>query len=318
MQRFRNILVVADGQSAYEHAFERVRWLAAANEAHVTLIDVVATPPGQIARLVAALPGRSAGAVEEQVDEVRRARLDGLAAPLREAGLSVDTVLAHGTPFIEIIRQVLRAGHDLVLKGAQRMPSRPFLQGADMHLMRKCPCPVWVLNSAAEPMAGRILAAVDPDPADPARHRLARTVMELATSLARRDGARLDVLHAWNFDDEATLRHPMAKVPAAEVDAMVAAEERQSAERLAALTADFAGFDDIMRVLHLRGVPDDVIPEHVAAEGIDTVVMGTLARTGVAGLFIGNTAETILNRVSCSVLTVKAEGFVSPVTADDA
>jgi hypothetical protein len=41
--------------------------------------------------------------------------------------------------------------------------------------------------------------------------------------------------------------------------------------------------------------------------------MGTLARTGIAGLFIGNTAEAVLHQVNCSVLTVKPEGFVTPV-----
>jgi len=48
------------------------------------------------------------------------------------------------------------------------------------------------------------------------------------------------------------------------------------------------------------------------------LVMGTLARTGITGLFIGNTAETILNHITCSVLTVKAKGFVSPVELEGA
>ena len=41
--------------------------------------------------------------------------------------------------------------------------------------------------------------------------------------------------------------------------------------------------------------------------------MGTLARTGIEGYLIGNTAETVLQRVECSVLTTKPDGFVSPV-----
>jgi universal stress protein E len=44
--------------------------------------------------------------------------------------------------------------------------------------------------------------------------------------------------------------------------------------------------------------------------------MGTLARSGLDGYFIGNTAETVLQHVACSVLTVKPDGFVSPVTLD--
>jgi nucleotide-binding universal stress UspA family protein len=49
---------------------------------------------------------------------------------------------------------------------------------------------------------------------------------------------------------------------------------------------------------------------------VDVIVMGTVCRTGVAGFFIGNTAEKILNQVECSVLTVKPEGFESPITLD--
>jgi nucleotide-binding universal stress UspA family protein len=45
--------------------------------------------------------------------------------------------------------------------------------------------------------------------------------------------------------------------------------------------------------------------------------MGTVCHTGVAGLIIGNTAEKVLNKVDCSVLTVKPEGFVTPVTLED-
>jgi len=86
---------------------------------------------------------------------------------------------------------------------------------------------------------------------------------------------------------------------------------------LDALVSEFAEFDDLMRVLHIKGIAEDVIAEHVEAEGIDTVVMGSVGRTGVAGLFIGNTAETVLSRVKCSVLTVKPADFTSPVTSDD-
>ena len=40
------------------------------------------------------------------------------------------------------------------------------------------------------------------------------------------------------------------------------------------------------------------------------------AAVGIAGLFIGNTAETVLSGVRCSVLAIKPRGFVSPVTVD--
>jgi nucleotide-binding universal stress UspA family protein len=52
-------------------------------------------------------------------------------------------------------------------------------------------------------------------------------------------------------------------------------------------------------------------------QDIDLLVMGTVCRTGISGFLIGNTAEEVLNQIDCSVLTVKPEGFVTPVTQKD-
>jgi nucleotide-binding universal stress UspA family protein len=41
--------------------------------------------------------------------------------------------------------------------------------------------------------------------------------------------------------------------------------------------------------------------------------MGTVARTGVRGFIMGNTAETVLEQIDCSVLAIKPQGFVTPV-----
>ena len=56
-----------------------------------------------------------------------------------------------------------------------------------------------------------------------------------------------------------------------------------------------------------------VIPEFVVGHGTELVVMGTVARGGIAGLLIGNTAERVLRKLPCSVLAVKPDDFVSPV-----
>ncbi len=46
------------------------------------------------------------------------------------------------------------------------------------------------------------------------------------------------------------------------------------------------------------------------------IVVGAVARTGIAGFFMGNTAESILTQLDCSVLIVKPSGFFSPVTLE--
>ena len=48
----------------------------------------------------------------------------------------------------------------------------------------------------------------------------------------------------------------------------------------------------------------------------DLLVMGTVSRWGIARRLLGNTAERVLERVDCSLLTVKPEEFVSPVEVE--
>ena len=71
---------------------------------------------------------------------------------------------------------------------------------------------------------------------------------------------------------------------------------------------------DIGRPSTVGGEPETVILEFVVSGGIDLVVMWmTVARGGISGLLIGNTAERVLGKLPCSVLAVKPDGFVSPV-----
>ncbi len=67
--------------------------------------------------------------------------------------------------------------------------------------------------------------------------------------------------------------------------------------------------------IHLaKGVPGQTVLQLVDEIAPTTLVMGTIARTGLSGMIIGNTAEQVLGRITTSVIAVKPEGFQSPVT----
>ena len=66
----------------------------------------------------------------------------------------------------------------------------------------------------------------------------------------------------------------------------------------------------------LEGKAGILLPELAKKKQIDLIVMGTVCRIGLAGIFIGNTAEKVLQQVDCSVLTVKPDGFATPVMLD--
>lgn len=76
--------------------------------------------------------------------------------------------------------------------------------------------------------------------------------------------------------------------------------------------------DFLMPRLHLTKGPAKMVIAPLAAKlRAHLIVMGTLvARTGISGVFIGNTAETILDQLTCSVLAIKPHGFETPVSVD--
>jgi nucleotide-binding universal stress UspA family protein len=171
---------------------------------------------------------------------------------------------------------------------------------------------VWVVKPIQPERHTRILAAVDPTPIDEEQYTVSIKIMDLATSLARRDQCELVVVHSWTFPAEHSLRSGYL-VASNELDRWVRRARDRQRRRLTELLAPYDLQDLQSQVYMLKGEPGHLIPKLVAKMEIGLIVMGTVRRTGVAGLLIGTTAERILRQVDCSVLTVKPEGFVTPV-----
>jgi len=305
MQRFKRVLLIADEEGLKSQILKRAGLLAAQNGAKLTALQVIDGAPQGFSELGQAL----------------QQNLETLVAPLIDQGADVTCKIRFGTPFLEIIREAMENGHDLVLKTASGAHEgyRRLFASVDMHLMRKCPCPVWIMKPGQRYQFERILAAVDPDPSDRERDVLCRIVMDLGTSLAEIDGADLQVLHAWRLKNETSMRgSAMAKIPKAAIDAMVDKQELDSRHRFESLLRDYAGRIAPDHAHAIKGEPPRVIAKFAEDRGSDVIVMGTIARTGIPGLIVGNTAESVLNEVSCSVLAVKPPGFVSPVTLENA
>jgi universal stress protein E len=310
MRRFKNILLVADCASGHSPAFERAADLARRNEAFLTVIHVFDALPRDLQILASALPLDDL--LDVAIDD-RRKQLEHLIGPIRENGVTVDVRVQCGTPFIEIIREVLREQRDLVMMTAEGKPALgEFLFGStSMHLMRKCPCPVWVMKPGPHAGYSRVMAAVDPMTTDGGHQSLNNAIMQLASSLARIEGSQLHVVHTWL---PITERIPLfGHVPLSE-PALVAATKQAHQTALDELLRE-SSLDDVPVQVHLvRGEAGNLIPRLAQKEHIDLIVMGTVCRSGLAGLFIGNTAERVLHNVDCSLLTVKPDGFATPVT----
>jgi nucleotide-binding universal stress UspA family protein len=319
MKRFSNILLVVDERADYLAALKRGVTLAANNQARLTVCTIVDTIPSELRMGVIAVTSRK---VLDIAVARKRDWLESVVESVAADGMAPDTKVLVGKPFIEVIRQVLRNDHDLIIKCADNDGGlRDMLFSSTvMHLMRKCPCPVWVIKPTEHHKYRRILAAVDQDPEEPVKNSLNRQILEMSASLALTESSDVHVVHAWDVFGEELLRSHSWDFTEANFDAMV--EEEATARRrwLEDLIMSYGNATDQDTVdvpdfhIHvIKGHAQHVVPELADNLEVDLVVMGTVARTGVAGLFMGNTAEDILAQLDCSVLTVKPPGFISPV-----
>jgi universal stress protein E len=182
-----------------------------------------------------------------------------------------------------------------------------------LHLLRKCPSPVWIVTPRAGARTG-VLAAVDTDTDDDNAIRLNRTIMELAISMAVLEEGDLHVVHAWCVPHEELIRlSPWLRVSSLEADAYVKDSGERQRARFTTLIEEFRCGGGVLTPHFVKGIPSVVIPMLARKQNVEVVVMATLAQTDVPGLLIGDTAEEVINELACSVLAIKPEGFVSPV-----
>ena len=237
--------------------------------------------------------------------------LDQLQSDASGQGVNASTKQVEGRAWLEIVREVLRGGHDLVLIGSRNHRTRERLLGTTgTKLLRKCPSAVWVARPDTNKEVQTVVVADD-------LTDVGGRAVELGVSAARLLEARLLIVHAVQYPLEHSLRR--SGCPQEELD-----EHRRQQEELAERAisehlsqTDARTLSHGVQIAVTSGPPDVVIENAIAEHTADLLVMGTIARTGIPGLLVGNTAERLLPQVSCSVLAIKPEGFESPVRLEE-
>ncbi len=302
MHRFKNILFSPLGDEHNPAAVRRVADLASRNDAALTLFGALDEPSLVQRALHTADWLDAAQEAEEKAMASKLARC----AP-KDSNVEVELVTAYGNRSLRIIEQVLTSNHDLVVVTTDEDDED---HATIKRLLRKCPCPVWVIRRTRA-RTQRVLAAVDPAPN---ARQLNLTVLQLAASMVELYGGELHVVHAWELYGEATMRSSgFVRTSAAEIEILLAEEEAKHRAAVAELLATNDLEDHPWQVHLHKGPASEVVCDVVAKNRINLLVMGTVARTGVRGLIIGNTAESVVDNVRCSVIAVKPPGFVSPV-----
>ncbi len=311
MQRFHNILFVSHGIKDEIEALQLAIKLASKNEAQLRILITCPPFPDTLSEYKTSYED----SLIEKMNRAIQLAKSGLGFPKKRILIDIE-VDCGTTPDIRIIRHVLRNSHDFLIKAAEAPEGMKGFKALDMELLRKCPCALFLYRPLKHTLQDiRIAVAIDPKDEELAAQDLSLRLLELSQSLNTFYQGKLSILSCWEFVLEHYLRDSVwLKISEDELDKMVV--EEQHAHRL--LLRELINRSQISGEYHIehpKGQPEEVLPAIINRKKIDILVMGTVARTGISGFIIGNTAENILQKIDCSLLALKPQDFVSPVKA---
>jgi len=309
-QGYKRILVAMDFSPSADAALQQAVWLARKVGAKITLAHtlpdlrrVVHTASYQ-ARLD--LLSGEGSVFEREVRQESDTRMRKIVVDLNAADLDVTVETLLGAPYTEITHSVQQEGYDLVLAGSRGLGAweRFFVGSTARRLIRNCPASVWIVKAEHVGAPKVVLASTDFSEAS-------RKAVLHGLWVATQANADFHLLHV--FDSMDIPEDVIAK------ESRYASLRREinedATQRLEAFVQSLD--TDHSRVhSHLSwGTPWKEICRAAQHLSIDLITLGTVGRSGIKGVLLGNTAEQVLGTCDCSILTVKPDGFVSPIEA---
>lgn len=243
----------------------------------------------------------------------RAEELEDLADDLRATGLDVTTHVHWDNPLYSgILRRVAEWAPDLVVKDTHYHSPlrRALLTNTDWNLIRTCPVPLLLAKPADWPVHPKVIAALDPTHRHAKPAALDRDILDASLLLARLLEGEVQAVHAFF---PAALLAATAGLAGMPLAADVTTTDLLEAER-ARVTAELrevaqARGLDPKSVRVLQGAAAELLPNHAEQAQAALLVMGGISRSRIKELFIGSTAERVLDRLPCDVLVVKPTDF---------
>jgi len=306
MQRIRRILVaVKNLQGTAPPAVTKAAQLAHAFGASVELFHAIVTPLYIDAY---SYPNGGLANTERDIQERCLTQLRAMAKPLQRRAIEVSVAAEWDFPGYEaVIRRASKIKADLIVADlhAGTHAAAGMLHLTDWELLRLSALPVLLVKTKTPYQRPVILAAVDPTHARAKPAALDKQILSVASSITDSLRGTLHAVHAyipappsiWPADAAGALSLPRLM-------AQTARKARQVLDR----ALESAEIPRSRRHLVDRH-PIDAIGLTARQVHSSIVVMGAVSRSGLKGFFIGNTAERVLDSLTCDVLVIKPVNF---------
>lgn len=294
---FQNILLLAYQPEAVEAVLDRVVNIAEAGHAAVSVVARVDTAgPG---------PGATTLSVEQ---------LERVAETFRQRGITTTSRIVSGDLVPGVVSQAENNGHDLLVIPitAPTLAKGKPLASDILQLMRESPCPVWVMRPTQAEHTG-IMVAVNPGSPEDKDSVVSRSLVELALCVCRLEGDGLSIVHIWHLLGEPQIERPIVGAGPEQITRLMGHAYSRAAKGMKRFL-DTVDLESVRHKLHLieEHRPSKAIAEFAARNRVELVVMGMMARSGLARLLIGNSAEEVFLEIDCSILTLRSDRSFLP------
>ncbi|NMH63935.1 universal stress protein UspE [Shewanella salipaludis] len=307
MKDFQKILVVADPTAEHQVALARAVELATKSQAKITVFLSIFDFSYEMTSI---LSSQEREAMRQGVIDQRNAWLLDVVAAYKDRGLEINTqVVWHNRPFESVINQVIAEQYDLIVKGTHHHGKLKavIFTPTDWHLLRKSPVPVLMVKEHDWPVAGKILCAVNVSTEDESHQALNGKIIEHGKALAEKFAGQVHLVNGF----PGTPVNLAIELPDFDAHSYNEAIRMQHELRVNYLANEY-GIP--INQCHVKeGLPEDVIPELAEQLDAELVILGTVGRTGFSAALIGNTAEHVIDSLTCDLLAIKPDDYKSPL-----
>lgn len=316
MTSINKVLIAIDDESNNKMAIDTGVKFAAQHNASVLILGV-AKYSDRLAMLLSDIVPEHK--FRQYLVDNLRGRIEQIVKDIetRKVNIRIETTI--GIPFIEFINKALSEDASLIVQASHPQDKgHLFFSSTDWNLMRKSPIPTWVIKSDTYSRLKHVTVALDV--INQSDHQaFNKQLLDLAATIACKSNAHLSVISAWQLLGLDMLqKSPFLKITLLNLER--ALEKIESAtvyehKKLRNWLENNLSINMASVSWHIENAnARDAIPTFLNDHDVDLVVMGTISRTGIPGLLIGNTAETILSKVRCSVVTMKPSLFDGSIT----
>ena len=312
MKKIGKILCLIDPTSSQQPAMNKAAWLANEIGAEIELFACLYGENDVGDKQIDSIGLKD---VRKEISEPIRQRLEEYALALRQRNLRVTVSLDWDRPlYAGIVRHAQACDADVVFKDTHHHTAlnRALMTNTDWNLIRHCPIPLWLVRSTGVPQPGVIVASIDPMHHHDKPAALDDRILLMGKSLANSIGAELHAFHSYNPADALADANANAYLPVSLPYDEIKKDMRAKHGARFSEIVDFHKIP-INRQHLMSGLASEELPILAEKLGADLVIMGAVARSRWQHLFIGATAERILEDLPCDLLIIKPDLFRTSV-----